>query len=246
MYPPHVNRASTQAELQAFSDWWSRDGLASHILTSCITSSVLGCLPITNEHIGKCCSARIVYTTLHHQFGAGDYSAVMVIEARLRQLKCLPMRGGVCVADFVTTWHISINQMEAAGFLPGIHQLLSILADGLPHNTVAFINLYDNLISSLNESDDQLLPNIQYLFDCITNIENNIQQNRIMNPTGTPHCPPPLASSTTSALPLSTTMASPSAVTPQITQSTIRCSNCGHLGHGGPTCFQPGGAMEGR
>ena len=89
-------------------------------------------------------SARTVYITLRHKFGAEDYSAVMVIEACLQQLKCLSTRGGVHFADFITTWCTSVNQMEAAGFLSGICQLLSILADGLPHNTVTFINLYDN------------------------------------------------------------------------------------------------------
>jgi hypothetical protein len=85
--------------------------------------------------------------------------------------------------------------MEAAGFLPGIRQLLSILADGLPHSTVAFINLYNNIISSLNEPNEQLLPNIHQLFDRIINIENNIQRNRIMNPTL--RRPPPSALTST-------------------------------------------------
>ena len=90
----------------------------------------------------------------------GDYSAVMVIEARLRQLKCLPACGGVRTADFISTWRASINQMEAAGFLPGLRQLLSMFADGLPNNTVAFINLYDSIMLCLNDSDDNALPNI--------------------------------------------------------------------------------------
>ena len=176
-YPPVVNRRSSPDKIQSFTDWWSRDGLASHILTSQLTPSVLGCLPIANERMGHCCSAWTVYITLHHQFGAGDYSAVMVIEAQLRQLKCLPMRGSVRITDFVTTWCISINQMEAAGFLPGTRQLLSILADGLPHNTIAFINLYDHIILSLNEPNEQLLPNVHHLFYQIINIKNNIQRN---------------------------------------------------------------------
>jgi hypothetical protein len=92
-YPPAVHRHSTQAEIQLFTEWWTRDGLASHILTSRLSSSVLGCLPIANERMGHRRSSRTVYLTLRHQFGAGDYSAVMVIEARLRQLKCLPMLG---------------------------------------------------------------------------------------------------------------------------------------------------------
>jgi hypothetical protein len=210
-----------------------------------VSPSVLGCLPIANERMGHRRSARTVYTTLRHQFGAGDYSAVMVIEARLRQLRCLPTRGGVRITEFITTWRISINQMEAAGFLPGIRQLLSILADGLPHNTVAFVNLYDNIISSLNEPNERLLPNIHHLFDRIVSIENNIQRNRILNPNirRPPQAPP---FTTPSTQPLPTTAVGPPPATPQGTQTTLRCSNCGRPGHGGPTCFQPGGAMEGR
>ena len=128
-------------------------------------------------------SARTVYLTLRHHYGAGDYSAVMVIEARLRQLRCLPARGGVRIVDFITTWRVSINQMEAAGFLPGIRHLLAIFADGLPNNTVAFINLYDHIMSSLNEPNDQSLPNIHHLFDRTIHIDNNIQRTRILHPS---------------------------------------------------------------
>jgi hypothetical protein len=128
-------------------------------------------------------SSRTVYNTLRHQYGAGDYSAVMVIEARLRQLRCLPTRGGVRVPDFITIWRTSLNQMEAVGFLPGPRQLLSIFADGLPHSTIAFVNLYDNIILWLNEPSDQSLPNIHQLFDRTITIENNIQRTRILNPS---------------------------------------------------------------
>ena len=181
-YPPSVTQRSSHAEIQSFNDWWSRDGVASHILTSRLSSSVLGSLPIANERMGHRRSARTVYFTLRHQYGAGDYSAVMIIEAKLRQLRCLPARGGVRVTEFITTWRTSLNQMEAAGFLPGIRQLLVIFADGLPNNTVAFVNLYDSILSSLNEPYEQSLPNIHYLFDRTIHIENNIQRNRILHP----------------------------------------------------------------
>ena len=59
----------------------------------------------------------------------------------------------------------------------------SIFADGLPNSTVAFINLYDNIMSSLNEPLEQSLPNIHYLFDRTIHIDNNIQRNRILHPT---------------------------------------------------------------
>ena len=51
-YPPTVHQRSSHADLQTFTDWWSRDGIASHILTSRLSSSVLGSLPIANERMG--------------------------------------------------------------------------------------------------------------------------------------------------------------------------------------------------
>ena len=80
-YPPTIHRRSTCIELLLFNEWWSHDGLASHILTSYLISSVLDGLPIGNECTGQCCSARTIHSALCYQFGAGDYSTVMVIEA---------------------------------------------------------------------------------------------------------------------------------------------------------------------
>lgn len=56
-YPPIVHQGSSSAQLQAFTDWWSRDGIASHILTSRLSPSVLGCLPL--QMIG-CVSAVLL------------------------------------------------------------------------------------------------------------------------------------------------------------------------------------------
>ena len=241
-YPPVVHRGSTPHDVQVFNDWWSRDGLASHILTSRLSPSVLGCLPLANERMGQRRSSRTIYITLRHQFGAGDYSAVMVIEARLRQLKCLPARGGVRLSEFITVWRTSLNQMDAAGFLPGPRQLLTIFADGLPHHTVAFVNLYDNIISWLNEPNDHMLPNIHQLFDRAVNIDNNIQRTRILNPN-----PRSLPSTTASTLAPNPSAVVPPSTAPNIPPSTKRrCSNCGREGHTDDTCFQPGGAMEGK
>jgi hypothetical protein len=47
-YPPIVYRRSSHTDLQSFSDWWTRDGLAGHVLTSRLSPSVLGSLPISN------------------------------------------------------------------------------------------------------------------------------------------------------------------------------------------------------
>ena len=142
-------------------------------------------------------------------------------------------------------WRTSLNQMEAAGFLPGLRQLLSIFADGLPHNTVAFVNLYDNIILSLNETNEQQLPNLHHLFDRTINIDNNLQCTQILNPRclplSAPAVPSPSLSTTLTPSPPSTALPATSG-----NRSGRRCSNCGRESHTEDMCFQPGGAMEGR
>jgi hypothetical protein len=131
--------------------------------------------------------------------------------------------------------------MEAARFLPGTRQLLSILADGLPHSTAAFINLYDSIIYALNEPNEKLLPSIHHLLDRIVNIDNNIQRTRLLHPP--PRRRPPATSVVHATVAPSSAATGPTAGT----QSTVpHCSNCNRPGHMDKTCFQPGGGMEGR
>jgi hypothetical protein len=244
-YPPTVHQGSTPSELEKFSDWWSKDGLAGHVLTSRLSPSVLGTLPIANERLGQRRSARDVYLTLRYHYGAGDYSAVMVIEARLRQMKCLPHRGGVRITEFINTWRISYNQMEAAGYLPGARHLLTMFADGLPTNTVSFIHLHDNIMEWINVPDEQSLPNIHLIFDHVVRIDNNAYRMRLLNSgnrsrPANPANPVPSTATITSPPPQAT------APPERTTRADDRCSNCGRLGHTGKTCFQVGGGMEGK
>jgi hypothetical protein len=119
--------------------------------------------------------------------------------------------------------------MEAARYLPGKCQLLTMFVDGLPTNLVSFITLYDNVINSLN--DNAALPNIQHLFKHTICIKNDILWTRLLNLN-------PRFSLTTSTPLLSNLPTLP-------TNGTPNCGNCGHC-HPTDKCFQPGGAMEGK
>jgi Reverse transcriptase (RNA-dependent DNA polymerase) len=236
-YPPVLQPSSSPEERTEFSNWWSRDGVATHILVSRLSPTVLGSLPIANLRLAQRRSARDVYRALRSNYGAGDYSAVMIIETKLRQLRCLPTRGGVRVNDYVATWRTAYNQMEAAGHLPSERQLLAMFVDGLPTNSVSFITLYDNILNSLNDNSE--LPNIHHLFDHTIRIESNILRTRLLNPS--------LRSlSHTSSTSSPSTLNKTSTTTPtQIANPTVNCGNCGRR-HPTDKCFQPGGVMEGK
>ena len=82
-YPPVLQQTSSEDERVEFSNWWTRDGAATHILISRLSPSVLGSLPVPNLRLAQRRSAREVYRSLRSNYGAGDYSAVMIIEAKL-------------------------------------------------------------------------------------------------------------------------------------------------------------------
>jgi hypothetical protein len=257
LFPPIITRLSSPDEKAEYSEWWNKDKIVSYILTSRLSPSVLGTLPIANAQLGLRRSARVAYTTLKNNYGAGDYSAVMSIEARLRRLRCLPARGGVRVPEYISTWRSSYNQMEAAGYPPSSRQALTMFADGLLTNTVSFVNLHDTIITSLNEPDETLLPNLYYLFDQVIRLDNIAIRSRTLHNDGRLHNPtihqPPTPTSTT-LIPSATNSKPASTSTP--TDSTPsqpnamgrsrKCNNCGGVGHTDATCFQSGGGMEGR
>ena len=127
--------------------------------------------------------------------------------------------------------------MDAAGYLPSKHQLLSMFINGLPMNSVLFVNLYDNVLNSLN--DNLALPNIHQLFDHTIRIENNLLRTRLLNPNARPS-----TATTINPLPASPNNVPPTNTT-QTTNTKIICSNCCRP-HPINKCFQPGGAMEGK
>src|SRR5271168_3334633 len=59
------------------------------------------------------------------------------------------------------------------------------------------------------------------------------------------HPPPTAHSSIQPTQPSTPTATSTLSIPTPGTSTTLCCLNCGRTGHGGPTCFQPGGAMEG-
>jgi hypothetical protein len=124
------------------------------------------------------------------------------------------------------------NQMDAAGYPLSAFQMLTMFFDGQPTNIVSYITLYDNIMVSLNEPDDSLLPNIHHLFDHVTRIDGNVTHSQTLNHDLCTHQPPnqpviALSSATTTAL---ITM-------DRTTTNVCKCSNCGRMGHMDETCF---------
>jgi hypothetical protein len=83
MYSPVITHDSSQHEKEMYLEWWNCDKVTSYTLTSQLSPSVLGTIPIVNSQLGQCRLAQTIYATLKNNYGAGNYSAVMAIEACL-------------------------------------------------------------------------------------------------------------------------------------------------------------------
>ena len=127
--------------------------------------------------------------------------------------------------------------MEAAGYPPSIRQALSMFIDGLPTTIVSYIMLYDNIMVSLNEPNNSLLPSIQQIFNHVTRIDGNINRTRQLN-----HDHHTTQSTSQHNIAVSSSITQ---IADNNNGTVHRCSNCNCLGHTDDTCFQPDGKMEG-
>ena len=237
-YPPDsLTITSTTADYETFSNWWTTDGIASHILTTRLSADVNSSVPLPNERAGERRSARFIYETLRRLYGCGDFASAAVVEEKLRGLRCASMSG---ISQFMITWRAGINLMQSAGHLPSNRNLLLQFVDGLPvrHNG-SLTMLRDSVVQSLN-GPDATLPPLWDVFQRVETIGSDYDCTRLRTSTAnTPSSNNRTTNSSTS------NQATANPATSAGAASTSTCDNCGGL-HPTSDCFQKGGAMEGR
>jgi len=183
-HPPIVTPDSSRTELETFERWWSDDGVASHVLISRLSPSVLASVPELNERFGQRRSARFIYNTLQNLYGCGDYAAAAIVEEKLRVLSCT---SAAFVPKYVSQWRTSVNQMQTAGHLPPMRKLLQMFADGLPTMVVSYTNLHDIIMTSLNGPDNNL-PTLLDVFERSSQIAKDQERHKIRTSTTSSGC----------------------------------------------------------
>ena len=170
-YPPVITALSTQPELSAWDFWWRSDGIATHILTSWLSSSACSQLPVFNPLSGsQRRTAREVFGHLRRLFGGGNYTSSSALKTQLRNLRC-----GARVLDYVTQWRAGVAQLNDSGYPFTLRESLEAFVDHLPdmdHKPTK-----DLVYQSLNRSDSEL-PSFESILERVITTDTHIYRTR--------------------------------------------------------------------
>ena len=237
---PTLSTTPSADELALLTCWWDEDNIAQHVLTSRIGSIPRGLLPSPNLATR---TALSIYQTLLRYYGTTNFADYAELFNSLHNLSCLPGR----VQEYVSKWRAGISRLQSANFPVSIKLCVSQFIRGLP-----VIAAFNTLRAALPTHIAQAADHDYGAFVTIT--ESALELDTIFKSAVhflRPSRPPNIRtqdsssrSSIVSAVPDSTkptvVSSAPAAISAKI------CTNCGRRGHLVPTCFEPGGGMEGR
>ena len=243
---PVLPLSPTSADITCLTRWWDSDNIAQHILTSRIGSVPRGLLPSPNL-VRR--TALSIYQTLARYYGTCSFADCAELYNSLNGLYCQPGR----VQEYVSRWCSGLSRLQSARFPFSIKLCVSQFIRGLPV-LPAFNTLQAVLLTHVADAGDQDYGSF------VTITETALELDVIFRSAA--HVPRssciPLSSmpslDLTDSVPKSiqSSAQSSSAGRGQPATSTFDnnslkvCSNCGKHGHLIPTCFAPGGGMEGR
>src|ERR1700678_3293962 len=242
---PVLPVSPSAADLAALSRWWVEDNAAQHILVSKIGSIPRGLLPSSNL-VAR--TALSIYQTLVRYYGTCSYSDCAVLLNSLHGTPCQPGR----VQEFVSKWRTGLSRLRSTTFPFSIKMCINQFVCGLP-NIPAFNSLRSDLPDRVASAGDQnfgafialteKVLELDVIFKSILPQASQARSRSLPSSLPPPAASVSLPSSTSSPIIPST---APAASAGAVPYSLKLCSNCGRKGHLAPTCFEPGGGMEGR
>ncbi|KAF8232795.1 hypothetical protein L208DRAFT_1175252, partial [Tricholoma matsutake] len=127
-FAPHHDINSSPEELAAYCLWCRWDGAALSVLFGHLSPYTCLLLPNTGAHISCLTTAHLIYSTLLHHFGAGDWTSTVDLRKMLRLTICIPSH----VQEYIATWCVGINQLESSGWAMDQCEALQEFMDHLP------------------------------------------------------------------------------------------------------------------
>ena len=238
---PVLSPTPSSSELAALTRWWEDDNAAQHVLLAKVNPTTRGLLPASNM-VAR--TALMIYQTLVRYHGTCSFSDCAVLMNTLYATPCQPGR----VQEFVSKWRTGLSRIQSARFPFSIRMCLNQFVCGLP-NIPAFNSLRSDLPARITNAHDQDFGAFVALTESALELDT-IFRSILPQPRTRSQVPPPSVNpslSTPSHTP-ATSLPGPTITPATGTASYLQklCSNCGRKGHLVPTCFAPGGGMEGR
>ncbi|KAF8224286.1 hypothetical protein L208DRAFT_1312426 [Tricholoma matsutake] len=167
-YPPHHDACSMPEELAVYRLWCHRDGAALSVLFGCLSPAAHLLLPNTGARISRATTARLIYNTLLHHFGGGDWTSTVDLKKTLHMTICVPSQ----VPEYVTTWCLGINQLESSSWAMDQREALQEFMDHLPHAS-QFAGIHDHVQDALRRPHGSPLPRFIEVADDVLNADKD-------------------------------------------------------------------------
>ena len=103
-YSPRMTQGFAQPDLMAYCQWWNRDAVANHIITTRLSNLVYVLLPPDNL-LGTTHTARTVYKAIRQLYGLQGFADGLTVFNALMALPCNPHH----IQEFVVKWWTGIS-----------------------------------------------------------------------------------------------------------------------------------------
>ncbi|KAF8804217.1 hypothetical protein BYT27DRAFT_7259650 [Phlegmacium glaucopus] len=225
-------------DLSMLTCWWDNNNTAQHVLTSWIDAVPQGLLPSLNL---VAWTALNIYQTLLCYYGTCNFADCAELLHSLSSVACIPGH----IQEYVSKWRTGISCLQSTKFPFSIKLCISQFICGLPH-VPAFNMLHADLSNRIAAAGDQDYGAFVIITENVLKLEtifhsvNHVPRSTRPLPANQTTLSPPQKITPNSIVPV------PNAVPDWTPVPVQTCGNCGKTGHSVPTCFSPGGGMEGQ
>jgi len=191
LYPPRLTHGYNQADLVSYCQWWDRDAVVDHIVTTRLSTLVPASLPPDN--MLQTHTARTIYDDLQRLYGLRGLSDGLTVFNALMALPCHPH----CIQEFVIKWRAGVSRLLACQYPVSSRLMIQQFVSRLPADAPAFYSLRAGLVSWLQAINDTDFNAFVSLSQEVIDLDNTFRQsapscstdNRDRNNRGQPSCP---------------------------------------------------------
>jgi len=166
-----------QQDLMTYRQWWDRDGIVEHVITTRLSNLVRASLPpdnVSGEH-----TARTVYEAIRQLYGLRGFADGLTIFNALMALPCIPNR----IQEFVIKWRAGISRLLACQYPVSSRLMIQQFVSRLPADAPAFFSLRAGLVSRLANIADNDFNAFVSLTQDVIDLDNTFRQSNPSRPS---------------------------------------------------------------